>query len=205
MATKLATVFFVLAIAFGGVAFFFVRDAAGWRAKYEELNANTTKVTREAQAEADTLRTQATALLEEAKQTLASAKQEKAASLANVKTAADLIRDQELHTIYPDLKPFNTSEYTVNKRYVSGFTVADSTADADGKVSKKVSITYQNDSSAAVQPNIKIYFINARGVVTGYAIDSWTFSRIGPGERRIEDAWVTLDHGPPVYWRIEIK
>lgn len=197
MARGLAAVFCILFLATAGFAVRCLRSSSEWERKHNAL-----------QGRLDELTVQANAELSKASHARATAEREVRRAVeeaeARVKTAADLIRDNELYKVHPDLQLLRGQTISLGKAPVASFTVEESAA-SDGYPSKRVVITYQNNGSESIKPTVTIYFLNQYGLVTGYARDSWSFSSIGPGERRIETAFARLEHGPAVYWRIDIK
>lgn len=173
-------------------------ESIAWQGKYEQLQSNLDALTRQAGQEVAKARDARMTVEREVKSAVDAAE-------ARVKSAADLIREKELYKIHPDLQLISGSTFTVGKGPVASFSVADSGPGKDGYPSKRVTITYQNNGPASIKPTVRIYFHNEYGLVTGYALDQWTFSSIGPGERRIEETFATFEHGPPVYWRIDVS
>lgn len=79
------------------------------------------------------------------------------------------------------------------------------------RIDRDKSITYYNTTSKPVQPVISVQFFNAAGVAISSMYDSWSWSSVGPGERRIEEKRATPSYGivgnpgQPVYYKVTIE
>jgi len=144
------------------------------------------------------------------------AERRQVAAGAQVKSALDLIRDQELHVIYPDLQPFDGTRLAVHTKYLASvdLSVEPPAARHFGRevhvqqpavAQHLCSLVYDNRTNAELSPSVSIFFFDHRGIVTAEVHDVWIWHTVGAGERRVETVPISFEHGTPVYWRAEVR
>ncbi|MCC6971944.1 MAG: hypothetical protein IT434_17170 [Phycisphaerales bacterium] len=153
----------------------------------------------------DQVRTSAAEELDRERKGRVAAEEALRTRLAELKSALDVIRDEELHKIYPDLRPLIGEVVEVNEKYLLRFEVATKSTKSDRGEIHRVTLWYLNQDKQAIKPRLEIQFLNDRGIVTGFVSDIWAFESILPEERRVEESSVVFEHGTPKYWRIEFK
>ena len=111
-----------------------------------------------------------------------------------------VLRERErLFELYPNLRKYVPGNNDVNDQYVEGFSVEGAYLPS-GK--DKIEVRLRNETGAPVGPNARIVFLNREGFVTGTYTLVWVFTRIKPGEHRVDEGTVTFDFGKPVYYTI---
>jgi len=134
----------------------------------------------------------------EAEAIINNAKKEAEAIINNAKKEAEgyILRGKnELLKLYPNLEKFNPGHNMVNKRYIKSFWVR----------GNKIKIEMHNATRDNIGPDANIIFLNKQGFITKNYTLLWVFSRIKPGETRIDEGSVEFKYGEPVYYNVEFE
>jgi uncharacterized membrane-anchored protein YhcB (DUF1043 family) len=104
-----------------------------------------------------------------------------------------ILRDKnQMHEVFGNLHRYTAGHNQVNQRYVASFSIS----------GEKAKVRLANKSSLPIKPDMTIRLVNRYGFITETIWVNWLINKIQPGETRIEEKFISLHFGEPVYYQV---